>query len=132
MVLLSAGAFAQQKNEFSIKQCTDYAMKNSVTVKNALLDVQIQNQTNRQITAAAYPQISGTISTTHYFDVPTTSLPDFISPATYQVLIDQGVKNGSGQPITFPAGGFGTIPAKFGTSWNASGGVDVSQLLFDT
>jgi outer membrane protein TolC len=131
MVLLSAGAFAQQKNEFSIKQCTDYAMKNSVTVKNALLDVQIQNQTNRQITAAAYPQISGTISTTHYFDVPTTSLPDFISPATYQVLIDQGVKNGSGQPITFPAGGFGTIPAKFGTSWNASGGVDVSQLLFD-
>ena len=131
MVLLSVGAVAQQKNELSIKQCVEYANKNSVTVKNALLDVQIQNQTNRQITAAAFPQVNGSIGTTHYFDIPTTSLPDFISPATYQVLVDQGVKNGSGQTITFPSGGFGTIPAKFGTSWNASGGIDVSQLLFD-
>lgn len=131
MVLLSVGAVAQQKNELSIKQCVEYANKNSVTVKNALLDVQIQNQTNRQITAAAFPQVNGSIGTTHYFDIPTTSLPDFISPSTYQVLVDQGVKNGSGQTITFPSGGFGTIPAKFGTSWNASGGIDVSQLLFD-
>ncbi len=131
IVLLSAGAVAQQKNEFSIKQCVEYANKNSVTVKNALLDVQIQNQTNRQITSAAFPQVNGSIGTTHYFDIPTTSLPDFISPATYQVLVDQGVKNGSGQTITFPSGSFGTIPAKFGTSWNASGGIDVSQLLFD-
>ena len=131
MVLLSASAFAQQKNEFSIKQCVEYANKNSVTVKNALLDVQIQKQTNRQITSAAFPQVSGNINTTHYFDIPTTTLPDFISPATYQVLIDQGVKNGSGQPITMPAGGFGSIPAQFGTPWTASGGVDVSQLLFD-
>lgn len=131
MVLVSASAFAQQKNEFSIKQCIDYADKNSVTVKNALLDVQIQNQTNRQVTAAAFPQVSGNIGTTHYFDIPTTTLPDFISPATYQVLIDKGVKDGSGQPITMPAGGFGSIPAQFGTPWTASGGIDVSQLLFD-
>jgi outer membrane protein len=131
MVLLSAGANAQQKNEFSIKQCVEYANKNSVTVKNALLDVDIQHQANRQITSAAYPQVNGSISTTHYFDVPVTTLPDFISPATYQVLVDQGVKDGSGQTIKFPAGGFGSIPAQFGTSWNASGGIDVSQLLFD-
>lgn len=131
MVLVSASAFAQQKNEFSIKQCIDYADKNSVTVKNALLDVQIQNQTNRQVTSAALPQVSGNIGTTHYFDIPTTTLPDFISPATYQVLIDKGVKDGSGQPITMPAGGFGSIPAQFGTPWTASGGIDVSQLLFD-
>ena len=131
LVLLSAVANAQQKNEFSIKQCVEYANKNSVTVKNALLDVDIQHQANRQITSAAYPQVNGSISTTHYFDIPVTTLPDFISPATYQVLVDQGVKDGSGQTIKFPAGGFGSIPAQFGTSWNASGGIDVSQLLFD-
>jgi outer membrane protein len=131
LVLLSAGANAQQKNEFSIKQAVEYANKNAIPVKNALLDVQIQNQANRQITSAAYPQVNGSISTTHYFDVPVTTLPDFISPATYQVLVDQGVKDGSGQTIKFPAGGFGSIPAQFGTSWNASGGIDVSQLLFD-
>jgi outer membrane protein TolC len=131
MLLLSGNAFAQQKNEFSVKQAVDYANKNSITVKNALLDVQVQNQVNRQITSAAFPQVSGSINTTHYFDIPVTTLPDFISPATYQVLVDQGVKNGSGQPIVMPAGGFGSIPAQFGTAWTASGGIDVSQLLFD-
>lgn len=131
LLLLPAVVTAQQKNEFSIKQCVDYANQNAVQVKNALLDVQIQNQTNRQITAAALPQVNGSIGATHYFNIPVTSLPDFISPATYQVLIDQGVKNGSGQPITFPAGGFGNVAAQFGTAWNANGGIDVSQLLFD-
>ncbi len=131
MVLLSAGTFAQQKNEFNIKQCVDYAVKNSVTVKNALIDVQIQQQVNRQITSAAFPQINGSIGTTHYFDIPVTTLPDFISPATYKVLVDEGVKNGSGQTIKFPNGGFGNVPAKFGTAWNANGGIDITQLLFD-
>ncbi|MGC4100516.1 TolC family protein [Ferruginibacter sp.] len=131
MVLVSASAMAQQKNEFSIKQCIEYANKNSATVKNALLAVQKQEQANRQVTAAAYPQVSASASTTHYFNIPVTTLPDFISPATYQVLIDKGVKDGNGQPITMPAGGFGSIPAQFGTSWNASGTLDVSQLLFD-
>lgn len=131
MVLLSAAAVAQQKNEFTIKQCVAYANKNAVSVKNALLDVQIQNQTNKQILSAALPQVNGSIGTTHYFDIPTTSLPDFISPSTYKVLVDEGVKNGTGNTIVFPSGGFGTIPAKFGTSWNASGGIDVTQLLFD-
>jgi outer membrane protein len=131
MLLLSANVFAQQKNEFSVKQAVDYGMKNMVQVKNALLDVKIQEQVNRQITSAAFPQVSGSINATHYFNIPVTTLPDFISPATYQVLVDQGVKNGAGQPITFPSAGFGSIPAQFGTSWTGSGGIDVSQLLFD-
>jgi outer membrane protein len=132
LVLLTTGAFAQQKNELSIKQCVDYAGKNSVTVKNALLDIQVQQQVNRQVTALALPQVSGSIGVTHYFDIPVTSLPNFISPATYQVLVDEQVKNGSGSAITFPNGGnFGNIQAQFGVPWTASGGVDVSQLLFD-
>jgi outer membrane protein len=132
LVLLTTGAFAQQKNELSIKQCVDYADKNAVAVKNALLDIQIQRQVNRQVTALAYPQINGSIGATHYFDIPVQSLPNFISPATYQVLVGEGVKNGSGAPITVPNGGdFGTIAAQFGVPWTASAGVDVSQILFD-
>jgi outer membrane protein len=132
LVLLTTGAFAQQKNELSIKQCVDYADKNAVAVKNALLDIQIQRQVNRQVTALAYPQINGSVGATHYFDIPVQSLPNFISPATYQVLVDEQVKNGSGNAITFPNGGnFGTIAAQFGVPWTASAGVDVSQILFD-
>ncbi len=129
--LFPSKAHAQQRNAFTAKQAVDYAMKNSIQVKNALLDIQIQKQSNREFTAVAYPQLNGSIGGTYYFDVPTTTLPDFISPAVYGVLVNNGVKDGNGNTIGFPAGGFGSVPAKFGTKWNANGGVDFSQLLFD-
>ncbi len=131
MVLLSAGANAQQKNEFSIKQAVEYAMKNATQVKNALLDEKIQEQLNRQITSAAYPQVNASTGFTYYPNIAVQSLPNFISPATYQVLVDEAVKNGAGNTITFPVGGFGNIQAQFGVPWVANAGVDVSQLLFD-
>ncbi|MEI7734472.1 MAG: TolC family protein [Ferruginibacter sp.] len=131
MVLFAAAAFAQQKNEMSVKQAVDYAMKNATQVKNALLDVKVQEQVNRQITAAAYPQINASTGFTHFPNIAVQSLPNFISPATYQVLIDEGVKNGTGNTIAFPSAGFGTIQAQFGVPWTANAGVDVSQLLFD-
>lgn len=131
--LLSMGTFAiaQTRNEFTVKQAVDYGIKNAVIVKNALLDIKIQQQTNREITAAAYPQLNASISGTHYFDIPVTSLPNFISPATYKVLEDEGVKNGSGQPIKTPENGFGNIAAKFGVPWVVSSGIEASQILFD-
>ena len=45
MVVLAAfttSTEAQERHEFSAKQSVDYAVKNSVQVKNALLDVKIQ------------------------------------------------------------------------------------------
>lgn len=120
-----------QQHVFSVDQAVDYAMQHAVQVKNALLDIKIQHQTNRQVTSAALPQVNGSVSVTHYIDIPVQSIPNFISPATYQVLIDEGVKDGNGNPVTFPAGGFGNLAFPFGTPWNASAGVEVSQLLFD-
>ena len=131
MVLLTAGAFAQQENKLSVQQAVDYAMKNTTQVKNALLDVKVQEQVNKQITASAYPQVNASAGFTHYPNIAVQSLPNFISPATYQVLVDEGVKNGAGNTIAFPAAGFGTIQAQFGVPWTANAGVDVSQLLFD-
>jgi len=130
-LLANGVAEAQTRNEFSAKQAVDYGLKNAVQVKNALIDIKIQQQTNREITAAAFPQINGSINTTHYYNIAVQTLPNFISPSVYQVLQDQGVKDGSGNPITQPANGFGNINAQFGVPWTASGGVDVSQLLFD-
>ena len=107
-----------------------YAMKNNVNVKNALLGVKMQEQVNREVTARAYPGINASISTTYNPNVATQVLPNFISPATYQVLIDQGVKDGSGNPIVMPSD-FGFISAQFGTKYNASAGISLSQILFD-
>ena len=134
IVLLSAmqSSMAQNKNEFSVKQAVDYGVKNAVQVKNALIDIKIQEQTNREITAAAFPQINGSVNTIHYFNVPVQSIPNFIAPATYNVLQKEGVKNGTGNTITMPNGGnFGNLPLQFGTPWTSSAGLDFSQLLFD-
>lgn len=128
---ISVAGNAQNINQFTLQQTVDYGMKNAVQVKNALLDIKIQKETNREITAAAFPQLNGSVNATHYFNIAVQTLPNFISPATYQVLVDQGVKDGNGNPIQFPAGGFGNIAAQFGVPWIASAGVDFSQILFD-
>lgn len=135
--LLAAGAIAQAPGDtahavhsMSVQQAVEYARKNNVQVKNALLDLQIQQQTNRQITSAAYPQLNGQLGTTYYPNIPVQVFPNFIAMATYGVLEQEGVKNGSGQPIKSP-GDFGFVQAAFGTKWNASGGVSLSQILFD-
>lgn len=124
-------ANAQKTNPFSAKQAVEFAMKNATEIKNALVDIQIQKQTNKEFTAIALPQLNASVGGTHYFDIPVTTLPDFISPSVYNVLVNNGVRDGSGNAIQFPNGGFKSVPAQFGTSWNASGGVDISQILFD-
>ena len=100
---------AQERHEFSLQQALDYAKKNNVKVKNALLDIQIQEQTNRGITAGALPTLSGTVSLTDYLKIPTTLIPS--------------------QFFGGPAGSFDAV--QFGTKYNASGGLSLSQTLFD-
>ncbi|MFT3682444.1 MAG: TolC family protein [Ferruginibacter sp.] len=130
-LFMSSATMAQTKQALSVQQAVDYGIKNSATVKNALLDIKVQQQTNREITASALPQISGGVTGTHYFNITVQSLPNFISPATYQVLIDQGVKDGNGNPIKMPDEGFGTIAAQFGVPWTVTASIDASQILFD-
>ncbi|WP_153799582.1 TolC family protein [Foetidibacter luteolus] len=117
-------------HEFSIQQCIEYARKNNLQVKNALLDYKIQQQTNRNITSAAYPQLNGSLGTTYYPNIPVQSFPNFIALATYGVLENEGVKDGNGNAIKTPDD-IGFINAAFGTKWAATGGVSLSQILFD-
>jgi outer membrane protein len=131
LVLLTTGAFAQQKNEFSVKQAVDYGIKNSVAVKNALVDIKIQQQTNREITAAAYPQLSGGISGNHYFNVPIQPIPDFIKPQIYGILTANDVRNGgTGLPVISP-NNFPDLPFSVVQPWSAGASIDAQQLLFD-
>src|SRR5688572_3144449 len=118
-ILMCSTIQAQEKHAMSVKQAVEYAEKNSATVKNALIDIQVQQQTNKEITALALPNVSGAVDINYYPKVPITSFPNFISQGTYQVLTDEGVKNGAGVPIVAPSD-FGFIQAAFGTKYNAS------------
>jgi outer membrane protein TolC len=108
-------AQAQQKNttpethSFTAKEAVDYSLQHAVQVKNAMLDIKIQEQTNKGITAAALPQISGNVG-----------LTDFLSIATQLI------------PAEFTGGAPGTyIPIKFGTKYNGTYGANLQQIIFD-
>jgi len=124
------GNIKMTKHEFSVQQAVDYALKNNVNVKNALVDVQLQVEQNREFTSNAYPHINASLGSTYNPNVATQVLPNFISPATYQVLIDKGVKDGNGNPITMPDD-FGFLSAQFGTRFSANAGISLSQIVFD-
>jgi len=138
MLLLVLGATQVQAvdtlrvtaHALTAQKAVEYAIKNNVQVKNALLGTQLQQETNRQITSAAFPHVNGSLSTTANPNVATQVIPNFISPATYQVLIDKGVKDGNGNPIIMPAD-FGFIAAQFGTRYSANAAVSLNQILFD-
>src|SRR5687767_3262012 len=96
---------------FSVPQAVEFGMKNSTQVKNALVDISIQEQTNRELTAAAYPQLRGNISANYSPKIAVQSFPNFIAAGTYGVLQQEGVKNGSGAPIVPPTD-FGYVQAQ--------------------
>ncbi|MEO6949908.1 MAG: TolC family protein, partial [Ginsengibacter sp.] len=126
---------AQQKptgvfHSFSAQDAVDYALKNSVQVKNALLDIQAQRQQNREITAAALPQINVNGSANYNPNVAVQTIPDFISMATYGVLIKNNVKDGNGNPIKAPTE-MGLLNIGFGAKYAGSASVSLNQLLFD-
>jgi outer membrane protein len=86
-------------HEFSIQQCIDYSRQHNVQVKNALLDLQIQQQSNKAITAGALPAISATGSTQDYFQTPTTLIPAELfggTPGTYEAVSFQPKYGASG------------------------------------
>ncbi|NTS39318.1 TolC family protein [Flavisolibacter sp. BT320] len=130
LLLLGGLAGAQQRHELSARQAVDYARKNNIQIKNALLDIQIQEQTNREVTASALPQINGSVGLNYFPNVAVQVLPNFFGPVIYGILTNEGVQNSTGQPIKSPDD-FGYIQAQFGTKFNNSVGVNLSQLLFD-
>jgi len=116
LILLPALVWAQQPPatppqvySFSAQQAVDYGLKNNVQVKNALLQVQIQEQTNREVTGSAYPQISADGSMTYNAKLPVSLVPaEFFG----------------GQPGEF-------AKVAFGLKWNSTYGVSFNQMLFD-
>ncbi len=110
--LFATAAQAQEQktvHAFSLADAVNYAQKNNVQVKNALLDIDIQTQTNREIAAAALPTINSSLSGTNFLTIPTSLLP--------------------GQIFGGAAGTF--IPVQFGTKYNSTYGANFNQLLFD-
>jgi outer membrane protein TolC len=97
-------------NEFSLQTAIEYATKHNGNYLNAELDKQLAEYKNREVIGIGLPQISGSFDIKDYVELPTSLLP--------------------GQFFGAPAGTF--IPVRFGTQWNASAGITISQILFSS
>ena len=106
---LSAQNEPKPIHSFSLEDCVAFAQKNNVQVKNAILAIDVQAQTNREIASAAFPTINTNLSSTDYTKIPTSLLP--------------------AQIFGGAAGTF--IPVQFGTKYNTNYGATIQQLLFD-
>ncbi len=98
-----------QIHAFTAQEAVDYALQNAVQVKNALIDIKLQYQQNKQITAAALPHLNGNVGLVDYLSIPTTLIPAEFS---------------GGPPGTY-------FPVKFGTKYSSNYGADLQQILFD-
>src|SRR4249920_2268317 len=99
LLVLSGSVSAQQIYAVTYREAIDLSLKNVIELKNLNIDYKMQEAQNKEITGQAYPQLNGSVSGSHYFSIPVTTIPDFISPAVYCVLNKEGVKDGSGNVI---------------------------------
>lgn len=131
-LIITAQTMAQtaqkESKAFSVKEAQDYAVKNSYQVKMSAMDVDIARKKIWETTAIGLPQVKGSASYNDMLDIPTTLLPDFISPAVYGVLLKEHLISPSQMPDPSQMQYF---PAKFGTQHNMSLDLTASLLLFN-
>ena len=133
--LLHANIEAQQPQQPQVYQITakdaiDIAFKNLADLKNARLDYKMAEARNKEFTGLALPQITGSAQGNHYLTLPLIQFPDGSEIQIYDVLKQEGVKDGSGNPIT-KTGEFNYRNFSFITPWNVNAGISVNQLLFE-
>ena len=128
--LVQPDANAQQVYEITAKDAVDIAFKNVADLKNAKLDYKITEARNKEITGLALPQVTGSLQGTHYLSLPLIQFPDATESFIYQVLKDNDIRDGSGNPIIKTVDP--TIRnVSFFTPWNITAGLAVNQLLFE-
>lgn len=113
-VVLMSGAItfagAQTIHAITVQDALELAKKNNINIKTARTNLQLQEQTNKSITATALPTVSGTITTTAYVQLPVSIIPkDAFAP---------------GQPAA-------PMAVSFTPKYNATAGVTLKQALFD-
>jgi len=125
-ILISNSLFAQKDSSYTLtlQQAIEYSYQHQKNVLNAQLDAQIADKKVAEITGMGVPQLSASFDLKDFEKIPTTTLPDFITPSIYNVLFNENViprKN---------LGPAAQYPIQFGTKWNATAGLNASQLIF--
>lgn len=108
----------------SLAEAQEYAINHNAEAVNAQLETQRSEGVVQEFKALGLPQVNGSVEFNHFFDIPTSILPDFISPSVYGVLTEEGLVDDS--PTDFGPG----IPAQFGTKNTINAGLTANQLVY--
>jgi len=98
------------QNSFTLKEAITYGISNSPEMKNADLDLEIAEKKVWETTAMGLPQISASADFKNFIDIPTTVVPANM----FNPMAPEGEMSG----------------LKFGTEYNLTGSLQVSQLIF--
>ncbi len=96
------------QNEITLKQCVEYGIQNSLTLKKAALEVNKNKQKEKEVLATGFPQINTNFTFNDNLNLLTQLIPGEII----------------GKPGTL-------IPARFGTQYNFTAGFTASQMIYN-
>lgn len=112
LLFLAIGGFTANAQEaFSINEAVDYAKKNNVAAKNALVDIQDAELQIQELKQTGLPQINGQFQFSYNAIVPTSVLP----ANTFDPTAPEGA----------------VAKVKFGVPWAGQAGIGLNQLIFD-
>jgi len=126
---LSSYVYAQENLKYSLQDCIGYALKNSATIKNAIVDEQIQLEVNKEVAGMTRPQITATGQFQYLFVIPKQRADanafDFTSSLSFFKIDTPAFLAFQNQPKQKYS------ELKFGLPLNMSAGIQASQILFD-
>ncbi|MEQ8629258.1 TolC family protein [Ekhidna sp.] len=117
---------AQESVNLTLDDCIKYALENNEQLEIARLDNEIARTQINETLARGLPQVNGSVGLVKNFEIQTSFIQDFISPAVYGVLIDESLLP-DGTQIPEPQ----TFPAAFETEYSGQAGLTARQLIFD-
>lgn len=107
LAVMAFGLALEAQTSFSLQEAIAYAQDHSTDVQLERLKVADAEGEIDEYYAIGIPKITGNVGYTHYFDIPQLVFPDFVSPAVYGVLFEEGllepreIETGPGSPAAF-------------------------------
>ncbi len=110
LILSVSLVHSQEKSAFTLSEAIDYAIRYNPNYLNAVLDQENAIYKKNEVRAMGFPQVSASADIKDYIEIPTSLIP--------------------GEFFGAPPGSF--IPVRFGTKYNATAGINASQLVYSS
>jgi len=91
LIMFLAVGVATAQQPFSLEEAISYALVNSADMKLTEMEIRDADAQITEFKAIGLPQINGKINYQYYLEIPVNPVQDFITPAVYQVLVEEGV-----------------------------------------